>query len=280
METFKGKAIYNPSGRAGEYSYWACNFYVGCSNRCAYCFLRKGIGKATLGGDAPTLKKSFKDEEHPLDVFEKELKQNLSELQKHGLFFSFTTDPMLPEIYELTAEAVVLCIENNVKVKILTKCVKRIVEFLSKVYEGADCYEMSIKLEEYIAFGFTLTGHDELEPNANTNAERIEAMRELHEAGFKTWASIEPVIDFETSRIMIKKCHKYHCCDLFKVGLERGEKYDQKNLKLFIDLVLIENEAMKAKIYFKDSLLKAAGIRREDLPSNCVTRDYMIFNDK
>jgi hypothetical protein len=26
MKTFNGKAIYNPSGKAGEYSYWACNF--------------------------------------------------------------------------------------------------------------------------------------------------------------------------------------------------------------------------------------------------------------
>ena len=24
-KNFKGKAIYNPSGKAGEYSYWACN---------------------------------------------------------------------------------------------------------------------------------------------------------------------------------------------------------------------------------------------------------------
>ncbi|KAA6320448.1 hypothetical protein EZS27_029784 [termite gut metagenome] len=36
---FNGKAIYNPSGKAGEYSYWACNFYNGCSNGCTYCYL-------------------------------------------------------------------------------------------------------------------------------------------------------------------------------------------------------------------------------------------------
>ena len=36
MEKFNGKAIYNPSGKAGEYSTWACNFYVGCSNMCEY----------------------------------------------------------------------------------------------------------------------------------------------------------------------------------------------------------------------------------------------------
>lgn len=31
---FNGKAIYNPSGKAGEYSQWACNYFTGCSNEC------------------------------------------------------------------------------------------------------------------------------------------------------------------------------------------------------------------------------------------------------
>lgn len=34
------------------------------------------------------------------------------------------------------------------------------------------------------------------------------------------------------------------------------------------------------KIYFKDSLLKQAGIDRDTLPNNCVGRDYNIFNIK
>ncbi len=67
---FKGKAIYNPSGKAGEYSYWACNFYVGCSNGCAYCYLKKGRGAKILGGDCPTLKKCFKDESDAIQVFD------------------------------------------------------------------------------------------------------------------------------------------------------------------------------------------------------------------
>ena len=41
--------------------------------------------------DTPKLKKCFKDEVHALEIFENELKANLPELQKHGLFFTFTT---------------------------------------------------------------------------------------------------------------------------------------------------------------------------------------------
>ena len=75
METknFKGKAISNPSGKAGEYSYWACNFYVGCSNDCSYCYCKKGVLGSVMGANVATLKKCFKDEEHALQVFEKEL---------------------------------------------------------------------------------------------------------------------------------------------------------------------------------------------------------------
>lgn len=264
QKQFKGKAIYSPSGKAGEYSYWACNFYVGCSNGCTYCYLKKGRSKAIMGGDVPTLKKCFKNEEHALQVFEKELKANLTELQKHGLFFSFTTDPLLPETIELTKNAIARCISKRVPVKILTKTTN-IDWFLNNIFIHAN--------NDLIAFGFTLTGHDELEPGASTNAERIEAMRLLHHAGFKTFASIEPIIDFYSSYKMMTSTR--FCCDLYKIGLLAGKKYDKEAIDHFLNRVF--EKFSENKIYFKDSLLKQAGIERESLPANCVTRDYNIF---
>jgi len=127
--------------------------------------------------------------------------------------------------------------------------------------------------KQWIAFGFTLTGHDELESNASTNEERIEAMKRLHDAGFKTWASIEPVIDFESAREMIVKTMDY--CDLYKIGLLSGKKYDKEDLATFIHAVLF----WKIPVYFKDSLLQQTGIIREDLPTNCVGRDYNMFDN-
>lgn len=265
MKTFKGKAIYNPSGKAGEYSYWAVNFYNGCSNGCTYCYLKKGVLAHVMGGDKPTLKKCFNDEAHALEVFEKELKANLPELQKHGLFFSFTTDPMLPETYWMTVKAQTICKFNKVPVKILTKRTDWIDKFQMPYPDNAN---------KQIAFGFTLTGHDELEPGASTNAERIEAMKRLHDAGFKTFASIEPIIDFESSLEMIKQATPY--CDLFKIGLESGKKYDKIQVTEFMGEV-VYTVHLSGKIYFKDSLLAAADFKREKLPSNCVTRDYNLF---
>lgn len=289
-KTFKGKAIYNPSGKASEYAKWACNFYVGCSNGCTYCYLKKGRGATILGGNAPKLKSCFKSEEQALEIFEKELKSNLPELQEHGLFFSFTTDPMLctqkechlyiPDkkgfrdvfysdgTIELTWTAVTLCVDNDVPVKILTKNTCWVDRLLS--------YPYPLRGKKIMAFGFTLTGHDELEPNASTNAERIAAMKKLHDAGFKTFASIEPIIDLDNSIRMFWQTNGF--CDLYKIGLMSGEKYDKPELRNFIEAIICTNNKGKFyNIYFKDSLLKAAGINREELPSNCVNRDYNIF---
>lgn len=279
QKQFEGKAIYSPSGKAGEYAMWACNFYVGCSNGCTYCYLKKGRCKAIMGGDVPTLKKCFKNEHHALHVFEKELKANLPELQKHGLFFSFTTDPLLEQTIKLTDRAISLCVFYDIPVKILTKradwidgyCIRN-----GNIFVDFPCY-FEEKYRSKIAFGFTLTGHDELETGASTNAERIEAMKKLHDAGFKTFASIEPVIDISSSIWVIHRVFTF--CDLFKIGLESGKKYDKDDLIHFIKYIISKNELFGKKIYFKDSLLKKAGIERESLPANCVTMDYNLFNN-
>ena len=261
---FNGKAIYQPQGAAEEYAKYACNFHKGCSNSCSYCF-----NKRWNWGDVPKLKACFKDEKHALEVFEKELRAILPELQKHGLLFSFTTDPLLAECSDLTWEATMKALENDVPVKILTKIVG------IWVYQIIENMHPSWK--SLIAFGFTLTGFDSIEPNASPNAERIKAMRKLHEAGFKTWASIEPVIDIESSSQMIRATKDF--CDLYKIGLQSGKKYDKDDLlDFFSDVRAISYLKPLSKIYFKDSLLAQAGISRSDLPDNCVSRDYDLFN--
>lgn len=269
---FNGKAIYNPSGKAGEYSYWACNFYTGCSNNCDYCYCKKGI-MSHVWSDTAQLKKAFKDEKDALRIFDKELLENLAELQEHGLFFTFTSDPFLSETFDLTRKAISICIDNFVPVKVLTKRA----DFLDKL-DGkwtAVHWSLSTVMKAYIAFGFTLTGHDELEPNASTNAERIETMKKLHEAGFKTWASIEPIIDLEASRTCIEQTLGF--CDLYKIGLMSGGKLpDKEELRSFVGRVCYLISANGAKVYWKDSIKKNLGC--DIISTATVDRDYNIFN--
>ncbi len=274
-----GKIIYESKGKAAEYARYAFSAYVGCSNSCSYCYLRRGRFAKVLGGDTPTLKKCFCSVDHALEVFRKELKANLPELQRHGMFFSFTTDPMLPETSGLTFDSISLCCQYHVPVKILTKRVDMFDCFFKSFMKTTYSPHESLA-KEYIAWGFTLTGHDELEPGASTNAERIEAMKKLHAAGFKTWASIEPVVEIESSKEMIRETAGY--CDLYKIGLMSGKKYDKEELISFV--VYCNSPYLNGKggfywqkNYFKDSLLKQAGIDRATLPGNCVGRDYNIF---
>lgn len=269
---FNGKAIYNPSGKAGEYSYWACNFYVGCSNDCQYCYCKKGMLASTMGGNVATLKKCFRNEGHAKDVFEKEMLQNRAELQKHGLFFSFTTDPMLPETIGLTTFAVTLCLCAKIPVKILTKrtdFVDVFMEYLQREFMWSNDYK------SMIAFGFTLTGHDELEPNASPNAQRIEAMKKLNASGFKTFASIEPIVNFDSSLNVIESAILY--CDLFKVGLMAGKKYKVEEAKAFVSN--LQAFSRLSKFYLKNSLRKLVGYNADNYPKIFVERDYNLFKD-
>ncbi len=269
---YKGKAIYNPSGKAREYSNWACNFYVGCSGGCTYCYLKKGRSKKILGGGRPILKKCFKNEKHAIEIFEIELNRNLiwdrteglkNGLLENGLFFSFTTDPLLVETYELTLEAVRICQKNDVPVKILTKNIYFAKGFLGSFWD-----------QSKIALGVTLTGCDDLEKNANKNLLRIEAMKIWKQYGIKTFASIEPIIDFESSKRMIELSLEF--CDLYLIGLESGKKYDIIEAQCFVEWL---NEIMGPKIYLKKTLQNLSRYTNTELDEYFVEMDYNLFND-
>ena len=272
----KGKAIYEPAGKAGEYAKYACNFYVGCSNDCDYCYCKRGVLGHAMGKPQATLKKCFADEEQALRIFQKELRENINELQQHGLFFTFTSDPMLKECRSLTIKAIDYAVTFNVPCKILTKRADFLDDLPSEWF-------VNNWTKERIAFGFTLTGCDELEKGANTNDERIETMHTLHIFGFKTFASIEPVIDIEKSYRMIRET--LGCCDLYKIGLISGKRnYNRDEVANFVRSVngdMLELNTVKTTmVYWKDSVIDYLNTNRNDIRftyNHCVNADYNIF---
>lgn len=270
----KGKALYMPSGKAGEYAKYACNFYVGCSNDCDYCYCKRGVLAHSMGKPQATLKKCFKDEEHALEVFRKEVKNNLEELRKHGLFFTFTSDPFLEETRKLTIVSVGYAVSFGIPCKILTKRAD-FIDYLPGEWFFNEWYKSRI------AFGFTLTGIDEMERGASTNAERIAAMKRLHIAGFKTFASIEPIISLKKSAEMIEQTIGY--CNLYKIGLMSGKRnYTPEDVRNFMtQLAYMWDYERCPKIYWKDSVLDYIGMKRETLPTEiCVGADYNIFKEE
>jgi len=283
------KIIYKPKGKAGEYAKYAANFYTGCSGRCEYCYNRTGITAKILGGDKPELKQSivnyhhknhsFNDEQKAIEIFQKELDRNIAELRKSGLFFNFVSDPFLHETIEVNTLAMRSCIIREIPVIVLTKQTWWTESFLLEMMSNETVWNMDYhKVQELIAFGFTLTGHDELEPGCATNEQRIETMKWLHAEGFKIWASIEPIIDFDSSYRMMERT--FGSCDLYKVGLRSGGKYSVKDAEWFAIKALLSGSCNHTKVYLKDSLIKLTGLDRiamKEIHSSYVDADYNLF---
>ena len=260
---FDGKAIYNPKGKAGEYAPWACNFYTGCSNDCEYCYCKRGF-LSHVWDDVPHLKKCFKDERNALEIFEKELHQNLEALRKESIFFTFSSDPLLHEVKNAYYAAAACALSNGVPVQFLTKRA----DFVDDYFV---CHNKLVR--KFLAFGFTLTGHDYKEPGASTNQERIQAMRFLHDRGFKTFASIEPIISIDSSERMIQETLGF--CDLYKIGLMSGVKKDYYNdgdLRAFICRLSDYHSNYGIKIYIKQSI-------RDRLGDNSVINEISVSSD-
>ena len=254
------KAIYKPIGKAGEYAEWACNLYVGCSNDCSYCYCKKGVLAHAMGVPEAKLKACFKDEDDAMKIFIKELEANLPELQKSSLFFTFSSDPMIPQTRELNWRCIIEAVTSEVPCQILTKNADFVDDSMLKL-------EWAMKhsnIHTYTAWGFTLTGADELEPGASTNKERINTMRRLHDMGFRTFASIEPVVSPEKAAAILQKTKD--CCDLYKVGLMSGVKQDYYNKEDILEMVHCFQESGKP-VYLKKSITGYLSLP-EDSPKN------------
>lgn len=269
-----GKVIYQPKGKAREYSTWACNLYVGCSNDCSYCFNKRGVLGTVMGGKEPKLKSCIKDSFEAYSTFLGEVQRYRDEIVRDGgLLFSFSTDPCLPETVDLTMMCISTATGMQIPCQILTKCTDWILN--DKVTA-----QTLLLSRDLLSVGFTLTGADELEPGASPNSRRVEALRFLHDRGFHTFASIEPVITFKDSLDMIRSAEPG--CELFKVGLLSGDRDAYAGCTMPDDLETFVKEVntfltKKGKpVYWKRSVSKALGRPVEG--ACCVGADYDILN--
>lgn len=266
----KGKCLYTPKGAAREYAPLACNFYRGCPHKCLYCYNRKGLTAPVLGIDHAVLKDKFakpgrrakkyralSGEDYAITVFRQDVEKYLPDVRTAGIFFSFTTDPMVKETMALTVCAMLYAVSKGIPVRILTKNAdfsavdKTVFKSLPK------------KQRRLVYMGFTLTGRDDQEPHASPNSERIAMLRQFHEWGYHTFASIEPVVDFKSSYRMVVETAG--CCDLYMIGLMNHAKDYYKScdnngfqLEEMIRSIFLLQQLHGFKVYYKDSVIKNA----------------------
>ena len=261
------KLIYKPKKNtpASEYSKYAVSFFEGCTEiKCKYCYMQAMSKRFNKYFEIARLKPWLISEMNAIVKFIKEVENLIPELQKYGLFFNFSSDPFLPQAIDLNIKAWKICENYKIPIYVLTKQ-----KYPLKGKENI--------LPKNVIISVTLTGRDDLEKGASTNIQRINTLKRFHELGYKTFVSIEPIINFALSLDMIILSAEY--CDLFKIGLESGKKYNKQKLFVFFNSVFAIIHKTNKKVYFKDSLLKQLGIERKDLKHTAfVNSDYKLFN--
>ena len=290
----KGALIYQPQGAAGEYAKWAINLYHGCSNGCTYCYNRRGV-LSHVFGDKPELAAPIvKSRDRQINYF-LELKKLTAHdpipdvvienctnvairsciyidakrigvsrlIEDGGVFMSFTCDPLDAEdnVQNYTLYAVKRLLKYGIPATLLTKNVAWLKEDnwkkLLKEYPKHICCSTHHAL---LTIGFTITGKDELEPNAPSTEKRIEALRKLHdEYKIKTFVSLEPIIDLHSASEVIKKTYKI--TDEIRIGAQSPIKKNRYNVMEFISFVVaVRSLANNLDCHFmvKDSMYKQA----------------------
>lgn len=165
------------------------------------------------------------------------------------ILLSFISDPYCKanETYRATRHALGVLSDARCSVAILTKGGTRSladIDILKRWPDGR------VKVGATLTF-ISAERAKEIEPGAATPQDRIDALRQIHEAGIKTWASIEPVIDPVESLAVIRASLPF--VDAYKVG-KLNHKANTTDWKEFcIEAVYAIRKAGKG-LYVKDDL--------------------------
>ena len=198
--------IYQPAGRAREYSPLALNMYKGCTHGCKYCYVPRIFCKWNRDYNHAACEPKFNATE---------LERSAANLQGCGkqILLSFTGDPYCGIDNTPTRQALEILNRYNHHVAILTKggtrCLKDI--------------DLFKQFGKRIKIGATLTFSKdeesmEWEPGGALPGNRLDMLRQLHEQGITTWASFEPVVIPDHSLTLLLMVASGGYVDHVKIG--------------------------------------------------------------
>ena len=203
--------IYEPTGKAKEYSDLALNIYIQCDHGCKYCYV-PSIRRPDPAGI-----------KHRLDLGKLDKECETVDRTKR-ILLCFMTDPYCHKDVELqdTRRTLEILLKHQLPVSLLTKGGRRLYRDLDLIRQFKD-----------IKVGATLTLTDETmlrewEKDAAPTSERIEMLRTLHEAGVRTWASMEPVIDPQQSLELMAVTLPF--VDEYKIGKLNHDKIHESGI--------------------------------------------------
>jgi DNA repair photolyase len=234
--------IYQPAGRAREYSPLALNLYRGCSHGCTYCY----APSATF-----TRRQTFHLETGPRPGIREALTEQCRGMRgdPREILLSFTSDPYQPGA-SITRHTLNILARFDMNVQILTKGGLRAAE------------DFPLLRDRKWKFGSTISfwnesARKEYEPNAAPIPERIEAVKTAHAMGILTWISLEPVIDTIQALHVIEALYDH--VDLWKLGAwNYDERAKQNDWRTYLHRAL--GLLAGKQIVIKRDLLERAGI--------------------
>lgn len=199
--------IYQPSGKAREYSPLACNLYLSCTHKCRYCY-----APHVLQRNRDTYFRKPYPRKDILKSIESGLKEKVPDKQ---IMLSFIGD-VYCETYDnndTTRGALEIFLKYGAPVAILTKGGKRCLKDL----------DLFKKFGDRIWVGATLTFMDDEksryhESGAALPQERLEVLAELKRNGVTTFASFEPMVETKESLAALTKTLEMNCVDSYKIG--------------------------------------------------------------
>lgn len=238
--------IYQPSGRAREYSPLALNYFKGCTHGCAYCYVPRMFQRWNPG---------YRHDVVTADIDWQELEASARKFQGCGkqILLSFTGDPYPDVNPDTTTKVLEILNRYGHKVAILTKGGSRCLHDLDLFKQFGD----------RIKVGATLTFDNdkdslEWEPGGALPSDRIEALRTLARNGITTWVSFEPVIIPEQSLELLRQVAPF--IGHVKIGkVNQYKDYDRR-------------------IDWQDFICKAVAICRDWSVPFYVKNDLRAFN--
>ena len=181
MEKFERKTLLYKTGV--EYGDYTINHVQGCAHGCKFpCYammMAKRFDKAKTYEEwcEPKLV------ENALEILDKEIPKLKDKIKSVHLCFS--TDPFMYGYDEVSQMSIAIIKKLNVAGIKCTALTKGILPIELATLSSENEYGITlVSLDEVF--------RQEMEPNSAPYEERIAALRALHDAGCKTWVSIEP----------------------------------------------------------------------------------------
>ncbi|MFC1927944.1 radical SAM protein [Chloroflexota bacterium] len=165
-----------------QVSDYAVNPYVGCQQRCTYCyarFMKRFTGHKELWGEFVDVKVNAPDL----------LRKEINRKAPGTVWISGVCDPYQPieKKYELTRKCLGIVVGRGWPITVQTKS--------PLVLRDIDLFRRKANIE----VGLSVTTADDdirklFEPNAPSIEERIKALAELHHESIRTYAMIAPML--------------------------------------------------------------------------------------